>query len=249
MRLPAKRILFPLLTVLAGGAGFFLRRWLFSLADAQGLLPSFHISSVLALAVAVLMLLLLFLMLPNFHHTRHYSKLFPSSPVSAAGCLVGAAGILYESIRSIGDIGNILSLIVMIGGIVAAICMLVIGYFRQCGGKPPFVLHCVVTVYLMLRTISVCRAWCSEPQLSVFFYPFLASVGLLFYCFTCAEADAGFLHCRRLFFTSQAALLFCLFSVQGSGAVFFLAMSVWLAANAAVPPREMRQIDADTSEA
>jgi len=218
----------PLLVLVSGLAGLALRIWLFASEDARGLLPAGHPAGILCFILTAIVLLALFLGTRSLRPFSNYSQLFPASVLHAVGCFAGVSGFLYALTTEFFSGLGALPLITATVGLIAVGCLGFTGIFRLKGLRPSFLLYGAVTVFLMLYTVCQCRHWNSEPQVAVFFFPLLASVLLMLtgYYHTVLALQKG---SRRWFaFCSQAALFFCLLSLNDRNWPFYLGMALWL---------------------
>ena len=226
-----KPVLAPILALAAGVVGFFLRFWLFRTGiDDKGLLVTGHAADTACWILTALVILVLALCVRGLAPLGKYSQLFPARPLAGIGCILAAAGILYVNIRDLLQRQDAITVVTLILGVVAAIALLILGICRWRGGRPSFWVQSAMTIYFMLHLVSQYRLWSAEPQLSVYFFPLLASVLLMLTAYHGTVLDATKKGSRRWFvFSSQAALYFCLLSLQGSSWPFYLTMALWLA--------------------
>jgi hypothetical protein len=221
----------PLFTLLAGAAGFGLRLWLLqSGIDHKGLLMADHPAGDLTFILTGIVLAVLALCVRTLMPMSNYRKLFPGRLIAGIGCVAAAAGILYVDIRDLLAQSDIITIVTTGLGVVAAACLLVLGWFRWKGKRPAFWLYSAVTIYFMLHLISQYRLWSSESQLQIYFFPLMASVFLMLTAYhnaVLAEQKNG---SRRFYvFCNQAGLFFCFLSLHGTSWPFYLTMAVWLA--------------------
>lgn len=221
----------PLFTLLAGAVGFGLRLWLFwNGTDERGLLDDNHPAGSLTLILTGVVLAVLALCVHSLKPMGSYRKLFPGRLLAGIGCIAAAVGILYVDIRDLLIRPDTVTMITALLGVIAAASLLILSWFRWKGKRPAFWLHSAVTVYFMLHLISQYRLWSAESQLQVYFFPLLASVFLMLTAYHNAVLDEQKNGSRRFYvFCNQAALFFCLLSLQGASWPFYLAMAAWLA--------------------
>lgn len=222
----------PYMTLIAGAVGFLLRLGLQNTGiDEKGLLVPYHPAGILLYILTAFFMVALFLCVRPLKGVSRYSKLFPKSMLSAVGCVLGAAGILYTALeQAFGqpDVLTILSALVAVG---AAVCLVRVGMYRQKGTHPSFWHHTIVTVYFMLQLICQYRYWSPEPQFLLYFFPLLSSIFLTLtaYQATCLDARKG--RRRWYAFFNQAALYFCFVGLVSEYWVFYLAMGLWTGTN------------------
>jgi len=230
MKSPLKPYMLPFFTLCAGGIGLAMHVWLFSTGiNEKGLLETGHPAGIALFVLSALVLAALFLSVRSFRPIEKYSRLFPASVLNAVGCLLGAATLLYTSAAESLSGADILTRLLLPFGIAAAAALGYTAYCRYKGLRPPFYLSCIPTAYMMLRLISLCRVWGTEPQFLQFFFPLMVHVFLLLTCYhhnaliLCSGNRSSFLFCN------QAALFFCCLSLNTEMWVFFLGMAVWMA--------------------
>lgn len=232
MKFPLKPNSLPFFTLGMGGIGFALHSWLFAGGlDEKGLLETGHPAGILLFVLSAVVLASLFLTVRPVRPVSRYCRLFPASVINAIGCALGAVALLYTSIADFRTGTDIFSRLLLPLGIIAAAALVYTAVCRYRGRTPRFYLSCIPTVYMMIRLISLCRIWGSEPQILLFFFPLMATVFLLLasYQHNALILQAG---SRSIFlFYNQAALFFCCLSLNTQWRIFFLGMAVWMAAD------------------
>lgn len=227
MKLNVNTKIFPLFSLGAGGIGLALRIWFFSTRDGRGLLPAAHFADTLCYLIFAAILAVIFLSSRQLPSGGKYTRLFPAGLLPAAGCMIGGAGILYTSIAD--AVAKLpLSAIALVLGIGAAACLVLLGLLRLKGGRPSVYLLLVPALYLMLHAVLQVRVWSSETQLTVIFFPLLASLFLtvaVYYHAHLAVRQEGL---RQLVFFRQAALFLCCLSLSSDFPLFYMGMAAWL---------------------
>ena len=234
MNLSSKQGFFPGFPLFTGMVGFALRCWLFSAEDDRGLLPEPHIASISCFILLALTLAVCFIAVRKGAPTNAYRKLFPPSELAAVGTVVGAIGMGYTAF-SVNGSGS-LQLLIPILGVCGAVVLILAGYSRMNGLRPNCLLHGLLTLYFIFRTLVYCQVWGAEPQLQLYFYQLLASIFLLLTCYYRAELDAHAGDCRRYIFFGQAALFCCCLCLPGDDWLFYLSAGIWLATDFCVLP-------------
>lgn len=221
--------LFSWFAIFTGTVGFFLRRWLFSAVEPNGLLPENHVAGVLTFLLLALTLLVCAIGVKRAVLSDNFAHLFPSSRFAATGTVLGAIGMGCSAfmLRTAG----FLILLVPICGTLATIALVAAAFFRLRCVKPRCLLHGVVTLFLIVRTMACCRSWGAEPQLQLYFFEMLASVFLLLAAYFRTELDMGIGDYRRYAFFRQAALFCCCLCILGDGGLFYLSAGLWMAAD------------------
>lgn len=217
--------IFPWFTIVEGIAGFFLQCWLFSAINAKGLLPTNHIAGYLSFGLLALTMVICWLGARS-EEDLHPDWLFFSPGIAAAGIALSAVAMAFSAYTAIGK--GILQMLTFGTGILAAAAL---GYIALCRAKKSHadaMLHCIITVYLILRTMTNCSAWSAQPQFQQFFFPLLACVFLMITSYYRAALALGMNHSKRYVFFSQAALFCCLMCCRGGDWLFYLSGVLWL---------------------
>ena len=150
--------------------------WLFSSVDSNGLLFPHHIAGILSFVLLALTLVICWV---GSREEKDIcpDKLFFSSAAAAVGIGLSAVGIAFSAFTATGR--GILQPLTFGTGILAAAAL---GYIAVCRAKKfhaDAMLHCIITVYLILRTMTNCSGWSAEPQFQLYFFPLMACVFLL----------------------------------------------------------------------
>jgi len=232
MSAKSRRGIFPWFTIIEGLAGFFMQCWLFSSVDANGLLPPYHIAGIVSFVLLAMTLVICWL--GSREETEIFpDKLFFSSAAAAVGIGLSAVGVAFSAFTTAGK--GILQILTFGTGILAAAAL---GYIAVCRAKKfhaDAMLHCIITVYLILRTMSNCSVWSAEPQLLLYFFPLLACVFLMITSYYRAAMALGAERSKRYVFFSQAALFCCLLCCRGSDWLFYLSGALWLTFDCPAP--------------
>ena len=228
MKTLSKTRFFPWSTLVVGLIGFALRCWLFS--DFQGgLLPANHPAGALCFVLLALMLAAIGFAVKNLPAPTAYTDLFPQSVAAAAGTLLAAVGfgISAFSVQGLG----FLRYIVPVFGVIGAVALAATALSRLKGRQPLWMLHCVVTVYLMLRTMACSSAWSAQTQLQLYFFQLLACCFLLLAGYYRVALGIRIAHPTRFVFFSQAALFCCCLCCAENDWLFYLSAGLWMAAD------------------
>lgn len=220
----------PLLALAGGVLGFLLRLWLFVTGvDDKGLLRTEHPANSLIFLLTAAVLLGLYLCLRPLTGAPTYKRLFRHSLLSAAGCWVGAAGVLVTIFYELLSVQNSVSVLSFVSGLLATASLVLLGICRLRGARPKVYLHGCVTVYLMIHLISQYRSWSAEPQLQAYGFQLFASVFLMLSAYHRTTLDARCGNRRWYVFFNYGALFFCLLALCGKQWLFYLAMAIWTA--------------------
>lgn len=219
----------PYIALGAGIPALLLRIWLFATGiDAKGLVLVSHPANALTyILIAVGLGALIWTAYP-FKEKVRGSKLFRPSIPACVGSAAAAAGILYTAVREMLQGPGGIAVITCIVGIPAALCLVFSGFLRL-KRRCQYLLHAVLTVYLMLHILSQYRIWSIEPQLQNYFPQLLASVLLMITAYYRTTLDAGSGTLRNFLFFNYGAMLLCCLSIKGETPVFYLSMALWTA--------------------
>lgn len=229
MRFPFNPRVLPRLSLLTGCIGLALRIWLLNTGiDEKGLLNTVHPANILVFVLTAIFLLLLAAAAQPLTAMDKYAKLFPASPRRALGALLGGIGILYGGIFMHLPLRGLLSVILLLLALLAAVAMVGTAFCRLKGLRPNFLLPTAITLYMMLHTVSECRNWNALSQVEEYFFPLMSCVFLLLTCYQNSLLNLQRGSRRQFVFFSQAALFFCLLSAT-SHTVFYLCIAAWLA--------------------
>ena len=218
--------LFSWFAIFTGAVGFSLRCWLFSAADANGLLPENHLAGILTFLLLALTLFVCGMGIKKAVPSEDYTNLFPGSRFAVIGTVLGALGMGCSAF-TLKTTGLLIFLVPMFGMMAAAALFVTAPYRLRCI-RPHGFLHGTVTLFLIVRTIASCRSWGAEPQLQLYFFEMLASLFLLIASYHRTELDMGIGDYRRYAFFSQAALFCCCLCIPGDGGLFYLSAGLWM---------------------
>ena len=224
--------IFPWFTVIEGIMGFFLQCWLFSSINADKLLPENHIAGILSYCLLALTMVICWVG-SRKEEDLCPDKLFFSSGPAAAGIGLSALGLAVSAI-TVGTDG-ILQALALGTGLLAAAAL---GYIAVCRAKKfhaDAMLHCIITLHLILRTMVSCSSWSAQPQFQQYFFPLLACVFLMITSYYRAALALGMEHSKKYVFFSQAALFCCFMCCRGYDWLFYLSAVLWLTFDCPAP--------------
>lgn len=240
MKLKAPRGIFPWFTVIEGIAGFVVQCWLFAAVDSNGLLPQNHAAGIASFALLALTLVICWFGSRDEQDICP-DKLFFSSAIAAIGIGLSAVGIAFSALTAGGT--GILQILAFGSGILAAAAL---GYIAVCRARKfhaDAMLHCIITLHLILRTMTSCSSWSAEPQFQLYFFPLLACVFLMITSYYRAALALGVEHSKKYVFFSQAALFCCLLCCRGEDWMFYLSGALWLTFDCPAPSTVKNQED------
>lgn len=232
--------LFPWLPLFAGVVGFALQYWQFSLVDAKGLLPESHISGTLSVILFALVVGACWFGVQNLAPTRDYCELFPASKIASVGGLLAATGLGLGAFTV--PISGILQYLLPACGLLGAGALAIIACHRIQGQQPNSLLHSVVIIYLIFRTMAACRMWSAESQWQVYFFDLMAALFILLACYYRAALALQAGHSRMYVFFSQVALFCCCLCLPGKDWLFYLSAGIWMATDYCTPPSYGRYV-------
>ncbi len=222
----------PLFTLIAGILGALFKIWQLSAGiDENGLLIAGHMSNALIIVLSILTLAVLLTGVRPLGHTPAYGHLFPRSVHAAAGNSLTAAALILYSIKVLILPADSFALILGLLGFFAAGSLLYLGWCRFKALRPSFLLHGIITAYLMLHTITQYRIWGSEPQIALYWCQLFCGIFLMLTGYQRTLIDSGTGKRIWFVFCNQAALFFCLLSFWGENWLYYLAMAVWTGTN------------------
>ncbi len=218
----------PYATLLAGLVGLLLRTWLFSAGtDEEGLLILNHPADPLIYILTALTLAGLLLCCLNIH--QRVPRNMPASGISVLGHMAAALGTLATAILEFFQHDS--GIISFTAGLLAAFSLFFIALKQLHRDRRVMVEMLLVNLYLMVHLVCQYRSWSAEPQLQNYMFPLLGSVFLMLSCYhrTALEIQGG--QIRWFVFFNQAALFFCLLSLNTPLWAFYGAMGLWTVAD------------------
>ena len=226
--------IYPWFSIGMGIGGFFLQYWLFSNVEQGKLLPEYHLAGLFSVVLLFLVFMVNLVVLRHAPRVYEYEELFPGSLIAALGSALAAFGMGYAAL-DVGGAG-VLELAVPVFGILSAAALLCAAYCRLSGKQPSCLFHCVVVVYLLLRTISRYRTWGSLSQIALYFFPLVAALLLLLATYYRAELDIHTKNYKKYLFFSQAALFCCFLCLVSEDWIFYLSAGLWIGTDYCVLP-------------
>ena len=170
----------------------FLRRGLYiNAVDAKGLLLWFHPLELLLWAVVALGASLIILTVRKLDGSNVYEENFGKSAPVGYVLLAWVIGlmVLHNDFSGPAQVARLLRYVGM-----ACVPALIWGAVsRVLGKKPFFLVHVVLTAFLLLHLVSRYQDWSGNPQLQDYVFDLLAMVALILFGYQSAafEADMG----------------------------------------------------------
>jgi len=203
--------LFLGLSVLLGGVGAALR-WavMHTAIDEKGLLIPTHPANLGMWGLSILFTVAVWLLLKKrLGDNGTFADSFPGCPIRFGLCMAAGALLAFESFLQLR-----FGIYVTGGlGMLAALSMMVGGWFRWKGTKPLPLFHILVCGFFIARLVISFRSWSADPQFQDFAMQMLACVSLMLFAFHRASADADLMDREALARYSLLALFFCTVSV------------------------------------
>ncbi len=220
--------LLPWLILGLGGLGAGLWQLMLSLClDEKGLLAQWNLPQILVWLVTLAVIGLL-LPLGKLTQSQQYSDLFPQSPVAGAGAFLAAVGTAVLLAQELDTAYDRLGTIWLISGILAILCLLVLGLCRIRAWKPHFVFDAVLCLYFALFLAHHYRLWSGEPQTGYYLWQLLAAACLALTAYHRAAFTVGMGKRRSLLAVSLAGS-FCCVMATPCGGIYYLLMGLWAA--------------------
>lgn len=176
---------------LACGAAFLRRALYIHAVDAKGLLVRNHPLALLLWAVVALGGALILLSVRKLDGSNVYEKNFGREVPSGYLLMAAVIGCMVLLNRFDG-MARFAQLLRILGGITVP-ALVWGGICRYRGKKPFFLIHGVLTVFLLLLLISRYQTWSGNPQLQDYVFDLLALAALVLFGYqtTAFEADRG----------------------------------------------------------
>lgn len=169
-----------LLTLIAGSLGILLRFWLLAIGeDEKGLYPAHHISWILLVLLSIVVGIGIFLIAAHAGKSRSYSANFPASISGALGYVLGGAALLFSGSAYFSQGTLILYPITGALSLVSGAVLLLGGWFRFQGKRPHFAILALPCLCFCLRLFCMGHTWGDEPEISRFFFAFLATAAAI----------------------------------------------------------------------
>lgn len=228
MKHPFSAKILPYFTLITGVIGFRLRAWLFSAMDEKRLLPANHPADICLFLLTAVVLGVLFLSTRKPVVRAVSPGKMRSYHIFSAFCYVlGSLGLIVTALSvSTAKLALVATLASLAGGI----AMILMVPLKLLGKQLPYGLPAILTLVLMVNTVAQCQVWGAIPQLSVYFFPLLASVFLILTAYHKTLLTAGKGKPALLAFFSQGALFFCFVSLCSDQWPLYFGMLFWAAA-------------------
>ena len=223
----------PLAALPLGLICAFLRKTLFAAADPErGLLPTDHpAATALTILSAVMAVIFLWYLLKGQNKEFRF---LTSLPIPAFGCAAAAGGLLYWCFTAEGS-GRLLMML----KIVAALCFLLMAFYRFKGQKAPLLMPTAVCIALMALCFSQYRGWGQHTQPQEYLFPALSALLLVLYSLEYCYLELPGKSHKKAYLFGTAGLFASLACLNTELWPYYLGMSLWLACNLFVVPYQM----------
>lgn len=236
MKIHPKPQLLPAIAVGMGTAAMLLRFCVYALTtDEKGLLLSGHpLQWLLWAAVAAAAAVILVALRP-FGGSGRYEDNFPASSAGAAGCLAMAVGIGITVFKYGMGIDRVEKLC-FVSGILAAACLMVMGFHRLKGRPFGFGFPALVCLYLSAYTICFYPMWSSKPQFMDTLFILLGCVGLMVFSYQLTAFSVGLGKRRMTLGTGLLSVVACMTAIpENEDFPLFLCGALWALTNLCCP--------------
>lgn len=210
----------PLSALIAAGLGvlaLFCRLWLLNEGfDEKGLLipshPGIWLCYLLMSATAVLTVLTV----RSLPQKSRYSKNFPGHILPAIGAVIAAVSLFVTGWAYFADGIGLLHMLCGFAGMLAAVLMGALAFFRVQGKRPGFLPQTAVTVFFMLHLYCSYQSWSGEPQLHLIIFNILSLLSLTLTCFHRAAVDSDCGSLRSYVAAALCSVFLCLAALPGN---------------------------------
>ena len=223
----------PVLIPVAGLLGLALRLWtLGSGPDPEGLYEPQPLAWTLLWIVTAATLVTIVLLSARLKNPGKYADNFPPSVAGAAGIALAALGIMFTGLKILTNAADLLATITGILGAASAVGLILAAFARYQGKKPSFVLHTIPCLFFALRIFEQAKSWSNIPQISIFLFPFLASICVMLATYHRACFDVNLGQRRTYLFWNLSGVYFSLLALpSGEDPLFYVGMVAWLLTN------------------
>ena len=221
----------PFLTALLGLLGCGLRWLLYrQMVDSKNLIPVGHPYEWILWAVTALTAILVIACIRPLRRSEEI-KPFRPAPVAAAGCVIGAVGIL-AAVLGDGLQTSGVPLVRDVLGIVAAGALVAVAVYRWQGREPLFLLHTAVCVFFAVHMVNCYERWSCNSQLMDYIFTLLANVGLVLFPFYHACLEAQLPKPRLLPIAGLLTAYCCIVALSGTDfSLLYLCGGIWALTN------------------
>lgn len=235
----------PCLIFDCGCAGAALRLWMYAGAvDEKGLLILWNLPYILTLLLSAAVAAAVCLSVRKLDGSNRYAANFPPSLAGGLSNLAMGVGIASLILQRLPETVHHLDALWLVLAAISLPCLAVAGYFRVQGKRPPFYLHSMLCLFLVIHLVNEYRLWSGNPQYMAYFFQVFACVGLTLSAYYRAAFDVGMGRRRMQLGSNLLTAYFCLVSLTESGyGLFYAGGAAWCLTNLCVwePPQRRRR--------
>lgn len=214
--------------------------------DSRGLMPTDHPLFILIYVMIAVALLFFFYILQDVQGELPYEQTFSGGYVSLAGYFAGVVGLTVTSVSILMDDPATMAILAGVGGLLAALCMGLVGFLQYKKVHPHYLFHGIVTIGILLLLIYRYQSWNTQPQLANYFTQLMASVFLMLTMYHRTALDTSMGNRRSYAFFNLSSVFFCCLAAASGDWLFYLGMGAWCFTNACnlqsvkpLPPMEL----------
>lgn len=223
----------PIIASLAGVVGFALRLWTMGGGpDSEGLYAPKLLPWILLWLVSLAVPVVTVILCRPLTETGKYTDNFPTSPISAIGCVLAAGAVSIAGVNRLQGSQTSITTLAGILGLVAGVGLAVVGFARLKGFKPPFLCHCALCLFSAVDVFDLCRFWSNETQTGVFIFSFLARLAVMLAAYQLCAFDVELGNRKASLLWSLTAVYLCLVAMAGGEDILFYGcIALWLMTN------------------
>jgi len=213
----------PLLSLVLGTVGFFLRKGLYAVAlDGKNLLLRGHPLELVLWLVAAAALGVALL------GAKQAAQAFPGSRIlHSAGSVAAAIGIGLTVL--LGKPAGTLGIVWMALGVLSFASLDVAAKQQWDGKQPFFLLHAIVCVFFAVHMVSCYQGWSSNPQIQDYLFTLLSSVGLMLFAYQQAACAVSCGSTKLMRFIGLMTVFSCFVALSGTEyPLLYLTSGIWV---------------------
>lgn len=221
----------PLLlaSLLCGAVGCILYLLLRLLGtDGQGFIRPDHPLAILLFLLTAAVLAGLVAALRSYKGTPSYGHIFPADFPGAIGHFIAAGGTLLTGIFSVISRADVITVLEVIFGVLAAGAFVYMGLCRMEKLRQNFNLYILATPFFIFNALSQYQFWSNEPEILRYVFLLIGNIFLMITVYYRACLFAG-RNARKIYaFFHCSSLFFCGICTVGANRLFYLCMLLWL---------------------
>ena len=218
----------PLLVLISGTVGFFLRLTLYARYFDGALLPVGHPLELALTALTVLVAVLVVLVCRKLAGPEGYKDNFTISLRAALGHILLASGIVLTVLANPPAMAGMTGQLWKMLGVFCGPALIYAGFARAMGKKPNFWCYVVVCVFFALHMVSHYRTWCSDPQVQNYVFSLTGTMALTLFAYQQAAVCVDLGSRRKLLVMGLLAAYLCMAALaQTQYGYLYLGGAVW----------------------